>query len=351
MADSTLQDLLNTLTSPAGGDFLYAVDISESNAPKKLTLAGLMGWMMDNNESFSTSTGFKMLQSLNADGLKITNLPSGTDDGDSVRYAQIKPFVKALNTITPQVPVIMDKKAFIRLSTATVQDPWGGFYLFYWCVDTNAQTQITLVGNDLVASSGASVYFDGSVANIVNVPKDTGWSGKYFHAVVRYRNLQNISALSATAHLPITGNTFNDLIRDDPPEKADNLAVTAMENRLFITADDPATPMPGDMYQLELLFDDGASTAITGNEEGLVKMTASRPQFSYDIPLSTGKNSYAHARIVSISLVGAKNATETVHCALSIDTDVLSDTLLNYLALKISERVVTQGDEALKFKV
>lgn len=349
MADSTLQGLLNVLTAPAGEDLILAADASDGFAPKKLPLSGLMNWIMDNNESFSTSTGFKLLQSLNANGLKITNLPSGSADGDSVRYAQIKPFVMALTAITPEVPVIIDKGGFIKLSTATISDPWGGFYLFYWCVDSSAQTQLQTSGNGIVASSGASVYFDGSVANIVNVLKDTGWTGKYYHVAVRYRNLNYISNLSGTAHLQIRG-TLGDMIREDPPERVTKLAVSAMENRLFITADDPSTPMPGDMYLLELLFDDDASTVITGNEEGLVKMTSVRPQFTYDIPLSTGKNSYAHARISAVSLMGAMNACETVHCAISIDTDVLSDTLLNYLALKISERVVTQGDEALKFK-
>lgn len=350
MADSTLQGLLATLDIPAGGDLLLAVDVSENNAPKKLPLSGLMSWIMSNNGYYSTSSGFKLLQSLSANGFKITNLPSGSDDGDGVRYAQIKPFVRDLTAITPQVPAISDKGAFLKLSTATVQDPWGGFYLFYWCVDTNAQTQITNSGGNLVASSGATIYFDGSVANIANIIKDNGWTGKYFHAVVRYRNLGNVSSISSTGHLLISSAIFGDIIREEPPETVENLSLVCLENRLFAAADLPSGMMPGDSYMLEMLFDSEASTTIAGNEAGLVRFSSSSPVYTYDIPLSTGNKTYAHARIVSISLLGVQNASDTVHSALNIDTNVLSDTMLNYIALKIAERVVTQADESLKMK-
>lgn len=159
--------------------------------------------------------------------------------------------------------------------------------------------------------------FDGSVANIVNVIKDSGWVGKYVHCALRYRNIKSLSALSATGHLLISLPAYGDIINSSLPDVARGLSISSAGNRLFIEADLPEPPSPGASYQLELLFDDYAGTIIAGNETGLIRTSSYDPSFTYDIPLSLNKLDYVHARIVSVSLTGSKQATDTVHTSLA----------------------------------
>jgi len=350
MADSTI-DLLPVHASPSLEDLLICLDVSASNTPKRLSLEKLMELLHRSDPSFTTEGGaFKLLAAMNGNGFKLTGIGAASSDTDAVQYLQVKHAIQSLSAVVPGTPVISDKGAFLRVAVSSINNPGGGFYLFYWCVDTLPSGTISLVGGVPTASSGATVYFDGSVANVVNIVKDSGWSGKYIHVMVQYRNLSGVSGASSTGHLLISSPGFGDLTSEDYPEPVTNSSLSIIDNRLTVIADKSPNLVMGVLYQLELLFDQDSNTTLTGNEPGLIRLSNAEPSFTYDIPLSMGKYNYAHARIVSVNLMGKKAAGEVVHGSLSLDGTIISDTLINYLAVRLAEKVVTQGDEPLKFK-
>jgi hypothetical protein len=347
--DSTLEGL-QLLSSPALVDLLLCADASDSYEPKKIEITSLRDLILGDNSAFEISAGkLKLKDYLDANNKQIRSLSAGTEDGYAVNYAQVKEAVMSLAGITPATPNISEMGAFLRLSTATVSEPWGGFYLFYWCVDTNANTSLSVSGNSVVASSGATVNFDGSVANIVNIVKDSGWYGNYLHVAVRYRNIKSISPLSGTTHYAVTTPGVNDLITEHIPKVVDNPAISKGENRLYITSD-PVEGV-GISYVCQLLFDDAAETSITGNETGLIELSAKYPNFTYDMPMNVGKYDYVHARIISVSLLGDTAACDTVHNTVDIDANLLSDTVVSYLAARLAEKLVTADNTNLKIKV
>lgn len=348
MPDSTI-DGLPLLNSPEGVDLIPTQDVSAGGTVKRMPLSRALEYILNNNGAFSvTGEELKLGAAQNCNFYKLINLAAGTADEDAVNYGQIKAWIGALGT-APGIVTAADKGAFLRLVVPTINTPWGGLYLFYWCVDTSPNTQITLSGGSPVASSGATIYFDGSVANVVNVIKDEGWVGKYFHAVCRYRNLVSMTDLGSTGHLHIGLPAYSDIINQFNPEKATNLAVSILENRIYVVADKAVGFALN--YQLELLFDDADDTEITGNEAGLIRFGAPIPQFTIDIPFSKAAKTHIHARILTINAMGVYTATETVHTPLSFDAGAINESFVNYLATRLAEKIVTQSDEALKAKL
>ncbi len=347
--DSTIQGL-QTLSAPALIDLLVCADASDSYEPKQIEITVLRDLILSSNSAFEIASGkLKLKDYLNANNKQIRALSAGTENDYAVNYAQVKEAIMSLAGVTPATPNISELGAFLRLSTTTVSDPWGGFYLFYWCVDNFSNTTMDLSGTSVVASSGATVNFDGSVANIVNIVKDSGWYGNYLHVAVRYRNIKSISPLSGTAHYEVATPGVNDLISEYIPKVVDNPAISKGENRLYITSD-PVEGV-GISYVCQLLFDDAAETSITGNEAGLIELSGKNPKFTYDMPLNVGNYSFVHARIISVSLLGESVACDTIHNTVDISGDLLSDTLVNYFAARLAEKLVTQDDTSLKIKV
>lgn len=347
--DSTIQGL-QTLSAPALIDLLVCADASDSYEPKKLEITVLRDLILNSSSAFEIASGkLKLKDYLNANNKQIRALSAGTENDYAVNYAQVKEAIMSLAGVTPATPNISEMGAFMRLSTTTVIDPWGGFYLFYWCVDNFSDTSISVSGNNVVASSGATVIFDGSVANIVNIVKDSGWLGRYLHVAVRYRNIKNISPISGTAHFTVLVPGVNDLISDYVPKAVDMATISKSENRLYISAD-PVEGV-GVSYVCQLLFDDAADTTIAGNETGLIELSGKNPKFTYDMPLNVGNYSYVHARIISVSMLGASVACDTIHNTVDISGNLLSDTLVNYFAARLAEKLVTQDDTNLKLKV
>ncbi|GAB1366029.1 hypothetical protein MASR1M36_09000 [Candidatus Cloacimonadaceae bacterium] len=350
MADSTIQGL-PSLTSPALDDLILMADKSDSYVPKKVENSKLRDLVLNNNSGFNIASGHLSLNSwMDANGMQIKNLGDPSADNDAVNYGLAKDALMGLSSITPAAPNVSDKGAALRISTSTISNPWGGFYMFYWCVDTSPSTTFSLSGDSPVASSGAAVSFDGSVANLVNVIKDSGWVGKYFHCCVRYRNIKSLSALSGTGHLQIINPAYGDLIGTALPDLARNPSLSQVDNRLCLEAELPVNRDFGVIYTLQLLFDDQADTVIQGNEPGLVQISSRIPSFTYDIPLSLGSYKYAHARVVSVSLAWSQQATDTVHSLLEIDPGAISETLINYFAARLSEKLVTNDDVPLRTK-
>ena len=310
-----------------------------------------MGMILNNNNVFDIDGGsFKLLTDMNANGRKIVSLGAGSADADGVNYLQIKDMVQSLSGVTPGTPGVSDLGSAVRVVTSTVTSPWGGFYMFYWCVDSSAGASLSLSGGTVVASSGATVNFDGSVANIVNIIKDAGWQGKYFHVACRYRNIKNISGLSATGTALIALPGYIDIIDENVPPEARDVSISSVENTICIVGGVPEREPPGVTYRAEILLDDGELTEIKGTEPGLISMINSTPVFRYDLPISKGKYSYVHVRVASVTLMRKEQITATLHSKVSLDTDVLNDSYLNYIALKMSERMQTQDGTPLKPK-
>ncbi len=348
--DSTLQ-ALPTLSAPALQDFLLAADTSDSYEPKKLPLDKLMELILSSSTAFEVmGSTLYLKQSMDANGNKIINLPGAANDGDAVPYIQVSPLIKALDYITPGAPSASDRGSFIRVTCPTIVDPFGGFYLFYWCLDSSPSTQITISGSSVVASSGATINFDGSVANIVNIPKDPGMQNSYFHVAVRYRNFNYLSNISPTGHLLVQNPVFEDLIENKDAPCPRNHSLVASGNRININAEPgPDTP-PGCSYLAEILFNSSDSTEITGTEDGLVRISSNSPQFSYDIPLMQSQSKWVHTRIASVSMFGIKTFTETMHCELEYDADFINEEFLNLMARKMSEKIQTQDGQPLAAK-
>ena len=348
--DSTIHGL-PLLTAPSLADEMVVNHVSGGNVAKRMPLETAMNLILGSNPAFGVTGGiFKLLANGNANNNKIINLAEGTGDNDAIRYLQIKPYVQGIAAVVPGLPVPSDKGAFIRIGVPTINDPWGGFYLFYWCVDTSANTEISLDGNSIVTSSGAPLYFDGSVANIVNVIKDSGWVGKYFHVAVRYRNLRYQSGISSTGHALIALPGYSDIVHNSRPEIVTALTISTVNNRLYISAQEPTLQLSGTTYRLEMVMDNSTETEVTGNEEGLISFTNSQPFFGYDLPLTKGKYVYAHCRIVSRSFTGIEDHSLTEHSSIEIDTDIINDSFLDFIAARMSEKMQTQGGEPLKPK-
>ncbi len=348
--DSTIQ-ALPTLSEPALQDLLLAADASDSYEPKKLPLDKLMQLILGSSTAFEVQGSTMYLkQALDANGNKIINLPGAANDGDAVPYIQISPLIKALDYITPGAPSASDRGSFIRVTCPTITDPFGGFYLFYWCVDTSPSTQITISGSSVVASSGATINFDGSVANIVNIPKDVGMQGHYFHVVVRYRNFNYLSNISPTGHLLVQNPVLGDVIKNEEAPRPRNYSLVAGNNRLSINAEPGQDTPPGCSYLAEILFNSSDSTEITGTEDGLVRISSNSPQFSYDVPLMQSQSSWVHTRIASVSMFGIKTFTETMHCELLYDANFINEEFLNLMAIKMAEKIQTQDGQPLAAK-
>jgi len=348
--DSTLQ-ALPTLSAPALQDFLLAADASDSYEPKKLPLDKLMQLILSSSTAFDVQGSTLCLkQNMDAGGNKIVNLPSASNPGDAVPYIQISPLIKALDYLTPAQPSASDRGSFIRVTCPTIVDPFGGFYLFYWCLDSSPSTQITISGSSVVASSGATINFDGSVANIVNIPKDAGMQNSYFHIAVRYRNFNHLSNISPTGHLLVENPVLGDIFKSQEAPRPRNHSLVASGNRININAEPgPDTP-PGCSYIAEILFDSSDRTEIVGTEDGLLRISSSIPSFSYDVPLMQSQSPWVHARIASVSIVGFENFTDTMHCELRYDADFINEEFLNLMARKMSDMIQTQNGEPLTVK-
>lgn len=340
-SDSTLQ-ALPELTTPDLLDLLLIADTSDSYNPKKTKVSTLISYFCNNNNVFNISSGkLKLLNSLDANSTKITKLAQGTEDDDGVNYGQVKEAIMSLSSLSLNTPTATDIGVAIRIRVDPVLNPWGGFYMFYWCVDTQANTVLTLSGGNVTASSGADVFFEGSIAQIVTVVKNAGWTGKKFHFAVFYRNIKHSTPLSPTGHLTISSASATDMLAA-LPVKVNNMSLSNDNNRLYIRAEiDPGTA-PGSIYILQLLFDDKEDTAIQGTEEGLITAASAYPFFTYDIPLTMGKYTYAHCRIITVNLMGQADTCDTVHSPLVIDLTIISDNLVNYLADRLAEKLITR---------
>jgi len=348
--DSTLQ-ALPTLSAPALQDFFLPADTTNSYEPKKLPLDKLMQLILSSSSAFEVmGSTLYLKQALDANGNKIINLPGAANPGDAVPYIQVSPMIKPLNHLTPGLPSVSERDSFLRIACPTITDPFGGFYLFYWCLDSSPSTQITISGGSVVASSGATINFDGSVANIVNIPKDAGMQGSYFHVAVRYRNFNYLSNMSSTGRLLVTAPTLGDIFKNKDAPAPRNYSLVADKNRLSINAEPgPDTP-PGCSYIAEILFDFSGKSEIIGTEAGLVRITSSVPAFTYDVPLMQSQSPWVHARIASVSMFGIKSYTDTMHCELRYDADFINEDFLNLMARKLSDMIQTQAGEPLTVK-
>lgn len=347
--DSTIYGL-PVLEEPSLADLMVIWDTSAS-ATKRVEIAYLMALILSGSAAFQVVDGMlKLTANMDANINRITNLAAGTSDSDAVRYDQVSAMISSLASITPSTPVAEDKGAFIRVLTSTIINPFGGFYLFYWCVDTTAGTTIDMVNGSPTASNGATVHFDGSVANVVNIAKSEGLNNKYFHCAVRYRNITSQSGLSSTGTALIELPSPSDLVLRYNPKEAKDLSASILENRLRVVGVPDPEEQFGVSYRLEMLYDDTIDTEIVGNEPGLVTMSSNVPIFSSELPITAGKYSYIHLRCVTRSLFGDEVYGETMHVAVAIDTDVFNDNYLNHIALKMSERMQTQDGTPLKQK-
>jgi hypothetical protein len=337
--DSTLQGL-NGISSIALDDLLLVADTSDSYEPKKGTVQKLMDILMSGNGAFTIDAGkLKLSNNLDANNKKIINIASGVNSGEAINYEQIKNMIMGLESVIPGVPVIQDKGDIFRISVEAINNPKGGFYMFYWCVDQDSGTTITLQGGIPKASSSATIFTEGSVTNIVNIHQEGNWIGKYLHCVVRYRNMENESALSGTAHHHIVNPGWQDVMPASNPSAVTNMSISTEGNIIYVKADKPLDVTYGAIYALKLLFNNQASTNIVGNEAGLITMYAAEPIFTYDIPVMKGDNQYVHCRIDTISLNNKIGVSGTIHHNVSLDTDLISDTLMNYLADRMVEKL------------
>lgn len=348
--DSTLQ-ALPTLSAPALQDFLLAADTSDSYEPKKLPLDKLMELILSSSSAFEVmGSTLYLKQALDANGNKIINLPGAANPGDAVPYIQVSPMIKPLNHLTPGLPSVSERDSFLRIACPSITDPFGGFYLFYWCQDSSPSTQISLSGSSVVASSGATINFDGSVANIVNIGKDIGMQGLYFHVAVRYRNFNYLSNLSATAHLLINNPVLGDIFKSQESPRPRNFSFVAEKNRLYINAEPAPKSPPGVSYLAEILFDFSEKSEIQGSELGLVRISSSVPAFSYDVPLMQAQAPWVHVRIASVSMHGLMTFTDTLHRELQYDANFINEEFLNLMARKMSDMIQTQAGEPLTVK-
>lgn len=350
--DKMLHELEESAT-PVLADLVFTADSTANYEPKKLLLQALMELFLAQNPVIQVADDgtFGLKNPLDARGKKIHNLPKGADTKDAVRYDQISHMIQNLDAVIPTPPSVSDQSAFLRLITSSITEPFGGFYLFYWCIDERENTQITRDGGSIVADSGATIYFEGSVANLANVPKSAAWRGKYFHCMVCYRNSKFLTPASPTSHHYIRKASPIDLINEDVPTVPTNQALSIQNNQVIIGADALSeSSSVGISYRFDILLNDAAETTIGGNEAALITFYSSTPRFVYDIPFAQTAKSYAHVRICAVSAYGRASASGTLHAPLSFDSSLFNEDLLDYLALKISEKVQTQDGTPLTAK-
>lgn len=348
MADSTIQALASL--TPAKQDLILAVDQSDSYGAKKLTLEALMNFVLGNTAAFDISSGkLRLKDSLNANEKKIVNLSTGDSPGDAVNYATVAPMIQSLEGLKPATPEVTGQGP-IRAAVTPVTDPWGGFYYFYWCVDDSPATELSVSGGSVVASSGATVYVEGAVANVISIARTAEMNGKYIHVAVRYRNFASLSKLSNSGtHLVLHKAAFDDLIGAavSPPE---GFSVCASENQVILEAQPPVDANIATTYVAELLFDGNGSNEIQGMEKGLIRIYSNTPKFVYDIPLLQAQRPYCHARIGAVAFDGTTAFTDTKSEGTFYDPGHVHESFLSLLAARLSERLTTQGGEPLLVK-
>lgn len=348
--DSTIQGL-PSLNAPGLEDYLLGSDTSDAYEPKKIPLSAAMELILNSSSAFHLQDDSLFLkQDMNTNGHKITGLAIGSAESDAVRFSQVKPLIRSLSDITPQIPSLQDHGSFIRIACATITDPFGGFYLFYWCVDDNTSTTMTMEGGNVIASSGATVQFDGSVANIVNVIKPSSLVGKYFHVAVRYRNLVYPSNISPTGHLHVVTAAPVDIVDNSTPPAPMYMSLGVEQNRLYIGAREAVDVPFGCTYIAQILFNMDEVTDLYGDEQGLITLHSSKPVFTYDLPLLQAMKPFVHARMLAIALNGKTNSTDTLHTHFSFDANVFNDEFINFMAARMSERIQTQAGEPLSLK-
>jgi hypothetical protein len=347
MADSTIQ-ALQTLT-PAKQDLVLVVDQSDSYGAKKLTLEALMNFVLGNSAAFDISNGRLRLQnSLNANGKKITGLAAGEQPGDAVNYGTVSHLVEQLTEVSPDAPTIEEYGSHLRVSTTAIDAPSGGSYLFYWCVDQLASTELTVSGGAVVSGTG-TVYCEGSVANVANILKTAGLVGRYLHVAVRYRNSQHVSPISATKHHLLSTGIFEDVFSESldvkPPAE---LSLVTENNRLVISANPGDDVPPGTMYYAEIVMNNEDNYDVQGNEYCLIRLASYTPEFTYEVPVSASKWAYAHVRVLAVAPNGAQGATETVSAGYTYYSgNILDDALLGAIATAVADCLQTAGGEAL----
>ncbi|MDD3633319.1 MAG: hypothetical protein PHW38_05970 [Candidatus Cloacimonetes bacterium] len=345
--DSTLQGL-NAIGTIALEDLLLLADASDSYVTKKGTVQKLMNILMSANGAFSLEDNkLKLSNNLDANYKKIINVANGTSSGDVINYEQIKHMIMGLEGISPSIPTIQDKGLMYRVSTIAINVPKGGFYIFYWCIDQNPNTTITIQNGIPRASSSVTVFAEGSVINNIYIYQEEEWINKYLHCVVQYRNIENESALSETGHYHIINPGWWDIINSHP-WKVENMSMSILGNIIYITADKPSDIAYGTVCALRLLFNDNSDTKIIGNEEGLINMYAADPIFTYDIPLTKGNYQFVHSRIDTIALNGRIANSMTLTQPISLDVNLISDSLMNYLADRMVEKLKIDNGEIIR---
>jgi hypothetical protein len=255
--------------------------------------------------------------------------------------------IMGLEGISPSIPTIQDKGLMYRVSTIAINVPKGGFYIFYWCIDQNPNTTITIQNGIPRASSSVTVFAEGSVINNIYIYQEEEWINKYLHCVVQYRNIENESALSETGHYHIINPGWWDIINSHP-WKVENMSMSILGNIIYITADKPSDIAYGTVCALRLLFNDNSDTKIIGNEEGLINMYAADPIFTYDIPLTKGNYQFVHSRIDTIALNGRIANSMTLTQPISLDVNLISDSLMNYLADRMVEKLKIDNGEIIR---
>lgn len=342
MADKQLFEL-DGLASPAAEDFVLASDTSGSNAPKKLLLSVLRNFILGTAACFNAiGANFKLLADMDAGQKKITNLKAGSNAGDAVNYEQVEGLVTAelpalaAPTLTPGATSLLFRAAVAPISYPN--------YLFYYCLDTNAGTTLSVSGGAVVSSSSAAVHEIASANNSATLVRDAGMTGKYIHLAVRYRNALNVSPLSPTLSQQITEQGVPDFVA--PDFSLDEPTGQIVGNRLVVSA---PTAGPGVHYVLTILFNSQESYSITGSEAELVRLSSAVPNFSYDITLAQSSAQYAHYSLTAVPLIGESKTMKGASLALNIE-DMFSDQLITLLAGRIADKLVTQTDEPLKLK-
>lgn len=347
--DSTLQGL-PTLITPAKLDLIFVADQSDAYEAKKLTLETLCDMVLASAPCIDASgANLRLKGAMDADHNKITNLQAGTATQDAVNFGQVRHLLQDLDTIVPDTPDIRECGAHIEVSTSPVTSPAGGFYLYYWCVDGSASTQIALEGESVVASSGAEIHLDSAVAPIVNIPKLAGMKGKYFHVAVRYRNMGSLSSPSATATYGLVLDIFEDIFTTEPISPPSSPSISVIDNHLYINADPAADAQPGTTYLAELLFRKGEPCAITGNEVDLITLSSHTPNFVYNLTMDVEDGYFVSVRVAAVTVTGRRSYSDIGATGCKYDCIGLfkDEKALDMMASVLAELLQTAGGEPL----
>lgn len=343
MADKQLQELA-PLTNPANEDVVLAVDVSDNNAPKKVTLSSVRKFVLESSPCIdATGVSLKLKSNLNANNMKLTKIAEGSSTSDAVTYGQVSDLITSTLPVLP-APTYSQVATHLRF-LSTIAPLAGATYLFYYCLDTYAETTLTVSGNTVVSSSGATVEEIASPNHIATMVRTSGMVGKYLHLAVRYRNIKATSPLSATLSKVITLPSIADIIEE--PGEIDTPTAQVFGSRLYVTS----LPMgPGIQYQLVILFSNDPTHNITGLEEGLIYLSSFTPVFSYDISLANSAYEYIHYQLSAMNLLGQISTPQRDSIAMKFE-DLFSDSLITLLANRISEKLSTADDVPLKPKL